>query len=895
LGAAYHDGGHPGTGQRFYLEGLRYRPAGKLRNRLYCNVGMTYVDLQQPTAALTYLDSARNAADSLHLEPFYLAATLNSGHCYDELGEDHFAGTYFRQVVELAEKQLPATHQRLSQGYTYLAESQRQGGQLAAALATTRQGLPRAMAAYVPDLHLHAGSIWQDSLLALSPGTTAFSVAADSALHHTRLALHHYREKGDLLAELIASLNLGELHRRLGNYADAEAILNPPISLLADDPEPNQLGNTLLGKFYINRGETRRDAGKRDAAFQDFRAALTRLVPTADGSPSSSVPDLSGPVADAPAVLVALQDLAEWHRRTPGDSLASLLLAVEVYDSALVLTERLRRNYTTIDDKIALAQQTRPLVDAALECYRHLADRAVPPTEYASLAYQLVEKRKAGILVSDMLQDRLLRRVDNRARVRLQELKEAQAAINERVHAALPGSAEQQRLRRAWADETARIRSFQDSVLRGQSALRTALKAEQLLTATELRHRFLAPDQALLSYHYQPGQLDVFLLTPDRLRWRTVALAPDFAADVDTLNRLLAHPRSHPVLAERQAVYCAAAYRVSQQLFPDFGIPLPERLIIVPDAPFLTLPFEALWTHPTPGGFVGDAPTDHFLLQQHVISYAYSANLLAAMSRDAGSTAEPGLLAGFAARFPRELAPGRQPLLQPVTDALPYLTPLPGEGEIEQIAEHTNTRIYAGPEANRFNFERTDQRYQAVHVITHGIINETTPLFNFISFSQLADTLDTDQLLFLQDLYAQGLDLELASFSACQTAQGRQVVGEGPMSLARGLAAAGVNSVLTQLWRVSIDDTKDWMPLFYQAFTRSGGAERDRALTQAKRSFIQKSKNHRDPSTWASGVLIGYGGPLALQPATTSRWAYWWAIPIGLGLFLVVYWRRRGA
>jgi len=172
---------------------------------------------------------------------------------------------------------------------------------------------------------------------------------------------------------------------------------------------------------------------------------------------------------------------------------------------------------------------------------------------------------------------------------------------------------------------------------------------------------------------------------------------------------------------------------------------------------------------------------------------------------------------------------------------------------VNGIAQYIpSTKVYAPEDATKVNFLEACQTYSMVHVPTHGILNEEDPGFSFISFTQSGKDLDVSELLFVKDLYAQNWDLDLAFFSACQTASGRHLAGEGNISMARGLAYAGVRSFITTQWNVPTATKSKIAPIFYEELVNKEKTK-DVALATAKRAVAGRYP----PREWAGLILIG--------------------------------------
>jgi CHAT domain-containing protein len=181
---------------------------------------------------------------------------------------------------------------------------------------------------------------------------------------------------------------------------------------------------------------------------------------------------------------------------------------------------------------------------------------------------------------------------------------------------------------------------------------------------------------------------------------------------------------------------------------------------------------------------------------------------------------------------------------------------------------------YEGAEANKTNFLGSCNTRSLAHVASHCVLNNDDPDFNFIAFAGIKPGSQEQGLLFLNDLYAQPLNLDFLGFSACETSKGQYVSGEGNMSMARGLTSAGVKSFVTTLWPVYSDNNATIFPRFYKDL--KAGVPKDVALAEAKRAFALGYG--RSPYDWGGLVLIGDAGAISLQDYRTESPIFWWLL-----------------
>jgi CHAT domain-containing protein len=146
--------------------------------------------------------------------------------------------------------------------------------------------------------------------------------------------------------------------------------------------------------------------------------------------------------------------------------------------------------------------------------------------------------------------------------------------------------------------------------------------------------------------------------------------------------------------------------------------------------------------------------------------------------------------------------------------------------------------------------------YRIVHFATHGLINTTRPELSGLALSLVdRDGKSRDGFLRLNTIYNLRLSADLVVLSACQTALGKEVAGEGLVGLTRGFMYAGARRVVASLWQVSDAATAELMKQFYIGLLQ----RRLPAAAALRRAQLEMSKNPRwsAPYYWAGFVLQG--------------------------------------
>ena len=147
-------------------------------------------------------------------------------------------------------------------------------------------------------------------------------------------------------------------------------------------------------------------------------------------------------------------------------------------------------------------------------------------------------------------------------------------------------------------------------------------------------------------------------------------------------------------------------------------------------------------------------------------------------------------------------------------------------------------------------------QYRILHFATHTMIDSEHPESSGIVLS-LVDPQGRplDGFLGMSDIYDLKLTSNLVVLSACSTALGKEVRGEGLIGLTRGFLYAGASGVTASLWKVDDEATAELMSHFYGGIFQRGLTPAA-ALREAQLAMLNQ-KRWRAPYYWAAFVIQG--------------------------------------
>ena len=147
--------------------------------------------------------------------------------------------------------------------------------------------------------------------------------------------------------------------------------------------------------------------------------------------------------------------------------------------------------------------------------------------------------------------------------------------------------------------------------------------------------------------------------------------------------------------------------------------------------------------------------------------------------------------------------------------------------------------------------------YKIIHIASHAVVDLQRPELSGIALSQVNEQgQPRDGWVRLYDIYNLNLPSELVVLSACRTASGKQVRGEGLVGMTRAFLFAGTRRVLVSLWQVDDESTAELMQRFYRKLWGSPPVRPAAALRMAQED-LAKQQRWRDPYYWAGFEMVG--------------------------------------
>lgn len=298
--------------------------------------------------------------------------------------------------------------------------------------------------------------------------------------------------------------------------------------------------------------------------------------------------------------------------------------------------------------------------------------------------------------------------------------------------------------------------------------------------------------------------------------------------------------------------------------------PAVTRLIIVPDGPLHHVPWDAL-----------RLPDARMVVERYAVSVAPSAAVVATLWRRAARGAPVRVDARLLA-FGDPVFPTARRTGDAVTSAAAetYMAAFDVSGglprlrasaeEARRVARYApGAEVRLREDASAAFLKNAPLRdYGVIHFATHALVDERSVSRTALA---LAPGKGESGFVGVGELASLELGADLVVLSACRSARGKIVAGEGVQGLTTSLLQAGARAVVATNWRVGDRSAVRFADGFYRNL--ASGLPAAEALRTAKLEAIRRGDSPRE---WAAFTLMG--DPLVTvglrepEPASPRRW-----------------------
>jgi CHAT domain-containing protein len=346
---------------------------------------------------------------------------------------------------------------------------------------------------------------------------------------------------------------------------------------------------------------------------------------------------------------------------------------------------------------------------------------------------------------------------------------------------------------------------------------KTAIAYEHIRSSDNKRQNQLMPTDnktLFVEYALQENSLVVFSYENGNTGFRVVNDAAKIQNSADTYLTQVSDHSKHLDRSLGQQLYRTL-------LEPELKNKKNVNLVIIPDGFLFHIPFSVMVNS-----------NDHFLVEDHSITYAPSINLFSRLQQESHSSSKRVL--AFANSNFNELKAIKLPDLPLASEEAKYVSQY---GEDSQALLNENEK----------NLKSTDfSNYEIVHFATHTLIDEERPERSSIVFKPGNGE---DGFFRATEIYKLRIPSNMIVLSSCRSGSGKAVPGEGLLGLSHAFFSAGARSLVMTYWNVSDKTAQEFTQRFYRNLHSSSIAD---ALRQTQIELI-----HNHPSDWAAFFVEG--------------------------------------
>ena len=688
------------------------------------------------------------------------------------------------------------------------------------------------------------------------------------ALDYYTQALPLWRAVGDRAGEATTLNNIGSVHFALGEKQQARDYYTQALPLWRAVGDRAGEATTLhnIGAVYDALGE-------QQQALDYFNQALP----------------LRRAVGDRAGEASTLGNLALFYRRQ-----SNLAVALEHIDAAIALIEDMRASFTHQDLQTAYFSTVQVYYQFKIDTLIELHQQQ-PQQRYDIQALATADQGRSRGL-NDLLAEanaNIFKDIDPALRQRYQDLRfQIEALEKESIRLA---SSEETLAQVPQVQAQLEARRKEENNLRAEIRLKSpayaALEFPQPLTVAEMQAQ-LDANTLMLYYTLGEDQSYLWAVSQDSI---TSHVLPYSKATIDQAARAVVEVISNPGMYgvevttpddEGRTIANTTSMLSDMILSPVASQLGQNRLVIVADGELQYVPFAAL----NLPGQSADAYTP--LVVNHDIVNLPSASTIAILRETVIQDRQPApktLAVLYDPVFElnderfNQATSAANPGFAQATDPVDFDQQL-NEAALERVLRNVSSGyiprlMHTKPEAEGLmalvpdadelstsdfaaNYPWLEQpelsQYRYIHLATHGFFNEEDPELSGLVLARFDQAGNSQRgYLRLGDLFNLDLPAEMVVLSACQTALGENVKGEGIVGVTRGLMYAGAPRVVTSFWNVDDEATADFMQRFYQRIL-SNQESPAAALSATQRELWQEPDIYiNSPYLWAAFTLQG--------------------------------------
>src|ERR1043165_2439537 len=734
-------------------------------------------------------------------------------------------------------------------------------------------------------------------------------------------AIESYRQAQDRRAVIVTLWAMGKAYYILGNYPEALANLQ---QALADAEAIKE--TTIIAMCNDFLGRTLEAMNDRAAALRHFTLAFDLYQRAKNLMEAARVRALLGQIyqqqgkveearkyyQNALATFRALSDRVNQSATLYALGILeleqnNLKVAEDYLLQSIEATEQMRSVSTSRDLTAAFSATVQERYESYIECLmrRHQME---PEGGFAVRAFEISESARARSLAEllRVTQTDLLPGIEPELAEQEKSLRQS-LQVKADYKVALLGRAYKKEEFDALETELARLEADYKRVvetIRARHPSYEQIAQPSAWDSRKIQEKVIADDQTVfLEYSLGVDKSYVWAITHNNIRSYELPPRAQINMAAEKVYKLMAAPPG----ADTESELTQATQELAEMVLSPVDSELDKRkVIIAADGALNYIPFQVLPTR---------LNNNELLISNHEITNAPSASILGELQQQAEGRQVPAkLLAAFgdpvfaSNQAQREDTNDEQAIMQSLEatrlrQALrdvelnrdvfdpsllrPLIYTKRELANLRDLAPAEQTFIAAEYDATRERLQSADlSQYAILHFATHGLLDTKRPENSGLVLSTVKPDGQAQRgFVGLQDIYALRAPVELVVLSACQTALGKDVRGEGLLGLTRGFMYAGASSVMASLWKVDDEATAELMRQFYVNMLQKQMTPA--AALRAAQNSIRQRPEWQSPYYWAGFTLQGEYRQVIKPAAVTGATHLYLKIMIIGGLLLL--------
>ncbi|WP_353779283.1 CHAT domain-containing protein [Winogradskyella sp. 3972H.M.0a.05] len=670
-----------------------------------------------------------------------------------------------------------------------------------------------------------------------------------------------------------SDIKKGDSLSNMGNYNSAIQYYNNAY----------QWRERTFGKNHVVTGACQNfvaraigSSGNIEDALKSYQDAIDILVIEMEGSSLYDNPSTEMTIQSHHYLFESLSAKADLLKSLfkKTNNQKDLLAAFDTYKSAIAVLEDVKNGQMSEASRLFWTNKVSDIVEKSIALALQLHENTNDDT-YLEEAFTFSEKNKSLLLLAALQNETEISfaNVPNEVTKKEQELLntinllKGKIANEENRCAAL-----RQKMLDLWREDLAAKQNDYDILL---NTIKVdypeyfSLKHNiEPVSIADIREVVLDDNTLLISYFSGSTDTYVFSISKKHINVRSIPNVADLNTELKRFFNLINTKDSFindPELAFN--TYSHLGHNLYKMLVEEEVSSSDDlsRLIIIPDGMLSYIPFEALLTN-TNDEQSRNYKSLPYLIKSKSISYSPSASIKWITETSKNSNFH---YVGFAPDYKNQIYNESRKTLANLVHT---------KQEITNAQGLFGGKSFIGVEASEARIKSISDTSGILHLAMHGDVEDQQPLLSKL-YLNASET--DDGILHTYEIYNLNIPAQLVILSACNTATGKLLKGEGILSLERAFQYSGSQSLLSTLWTVDDEASSKLTQSFLQGL--KAGKPKDIALQEAKISFLSTANPEQlTPYYWSSFKLTG--NTKALSKPSKFRYVLY-----GVGIILLIF------